>query len=200
MKERPILFSGPMVRAILEGRKTQTRRVIKAKPPYEGLVPGRCHWSGTTFGWWHEGGSCTCNPLTSPYGLSGDRLWVRETWQRAGQPEEREYLYRADPVFDGMEPQDLAWSWKPSIHMPRWASRLTLEVASVRVERLQDISEEHAVAEGVSPIIHRERDDLSISSKARFRQLWDSINGKKHPWESNPWVWVVEFQRLQGGN
>lgn len=188
MKERGILMSGPMVRAILEGRKTQTRRAIKAE-------------IGVANGEW----------LKCQYGKPGDRLWVRETWAPCiGGPCEpsNPVLYRADQFehYDELR-------WRPSIFMPRWASRITLEITGVRVERLQDLSESDALAEGIyaaksgrlggtkevetwdgrnffyHPDTHAARFDYS--------SLWDSINGKKHPWASNPWVWVIEFTRIQ---
>lgn len=181
MKERPILFSAPMVRAIIDGTKTQTRRIVKAmhipllgRPPAEGAP-----W----------------------YADPGDRLWVRETWchpapepQRPGDP----VWYRADftPRYGAWE-SDAApgcvrrneGPWKPSIHMPRWASRITLEVTSVRVERLHGITEEDARAEGVTCA-----DVGDITAWRAFCDLWKSINGAES-WAANPWVWVVGFKR-----
>ena len=182
VKERPILFSGPMVRAILGGRKTQTRRIVKLKchdgfevgPNYEGE-----HWPV-------RGG----DRMPCPYGKPGDRLWVRETWLCAtGEPGPTLCHYQADgdrPEFNGL--------WKPSIHMFRWASRITLEITGVRVERLQDITEADAMAEGVeccSGWIGHAGEPRRI-----FCDLWKSINGAES-WAANPWVWVVEFRRCE---
>jgi hypothetical protein len=151
MKERPILFSAPMVRAILDGRKTQTRRVIKEKLMRgEGAHVNNCQ-----------------------YGKPGDRLWVRETF--CYHDYLARYLYKADGVT-GVK-------WKPSIFMPRIASRIMLEITGIRVERLQDISEEDAIAEGWP------------KSSDWYRSLWESINGQGS-WVLNPWVWVIEFMVL----
>lgn len=196
MKERPILFSAPMVRAILEGRKTQTRRVIKG-----------------------EGRVC-------PQGQPGDRLWVRETfclessqeyelsdsqYPRDGRPTKNEVdtceggswavpWYRATDGEPNIVPDDLEDSsddrtrWKPSIFMPRWASRIMLEIVSVRGERLNSISEEDAKAEGV----YAHPNFTTPVYGMQFRDLWDSINGKRGiGWDKNPWVWVIEFKRIK---
>ena len=190
MKERPILFNTPMVRAVLEGRKSQTRRVIKPQPK------------------WFYGGmpikTADADPngvIRCPYGSVGTRLWVRETWAA---------LHR----YDHLSPKDIpkngegfvhhkaTWSgpcgliWRRSIHMPRWASRITIEVVDVRVERVQDISEDDAEAEGVDAIsldaIPRQ---ATWSRKKDFAQLWDFINMKRGcGWSVNPWVWVVDFK------
>lgn len=190
MKERPILFSGPMVRAILDGRKTQTRRVVKPQPfsneEYRFNFPKPL-----------RGGLLACNYLSShlcPCGQPGDWLWVRETWCHEF---EGGYLYRADDL-SGLAPEFVDGDgnptgrsgWKPSIHMPRAASRITLEITGVRVERLQEISEDDAIAEGV--VGHEEIQPAS----AYYRELWESINGHGS-WDANPWVWVVEFRRFK---
>lgn len=180
VKERPILFSGPMVRAILEGRKTQTRRVVKAKHlPFLGNLLG-----GFLDGRWNQ------RPL--PYGRPGDRLWVRETWAWCSKARGH-WLYRADDsdlgtchVKDGR--------WKPSIHMKRAASRITLEVVAVRVERLQEITPGDAIAEGCPGGDHGDR----YAAIDQYRALWGSINGAGS-WAANPWVWVVEFRKVEGG-
>lgn len=181
MKERPILFSGEMVRAILDGRKTQTRRVCSVTD-LDDLREGRVAQGLGKF-------------------RVGDRLWVREGFGITdGQPvcldgqtydlDDRRIIYRAD-VSDAIPDR----FWRPSIHMPRWASRITLEVVSVRVERLQDISIDDAIAEGVFQGFDPP-DGHGFRSEARtlYREFWESINGKKHPWKSNPWVWVIEFK------
>lgn len=223
MKEKPILFSGPMIRAILDGRKTQTRRVVKDQgrfANYEEYFVDDCFM--ITFNGYHGGGDekCTRAMLAEnycPFGVPGDRLWVRETWQYAVQqycscPQPSEpspcdawaegtgcYSNRCGVVFQASG--DKAPAWRPSIHMPRWASRITLEVTDVRVERLQDISREDALAEGVDDGFSGQYFPGYIDMPApvaNFRRLWDSINGKRAgcSWADNPWVWVVAFQKL----
>lgn len=209
MKERPILMSGPMVRACLRevDPKTQTRRLVKPQPILES---GAWYWRSPLY---DNGGGCDyfhTKSLTGvmeawaracPYGQPGDRLWVRETFRategaprRAGEAP-TEYVYRAD-----QEPSTDGFRWKPAIHMPRAACRLVLEIAAVRVERLQDISEADAKAEGCRSADHatgREciLDPAMGSYRLHYRDLWDSLNAKRAPWSSNPWVWVVEFNR-----
>lgn len=207
MKERPILFSAPMVRAILTGTKSQTRRVVKPTPQTV-----RNHRSAV----WDGDPAELMKLLTTagrrcPYGQPGDRLWVREAWMpdppcdgtwgytawagsRIGQiaavPERFQHPafcnYRASWLHgtDGLR-------WTPGIHMPRWASRITLEVTEVRVERLQDISEADAQAEGVYT-------DPACPAYDAYAQLWDEINGPGS-WEANPWVWAVSFKVVKGG-
>lgn len=183
-KARPIIFSTDMVRAILEGRKTQTRRIVKYDIP-----------DGTTK-IWHDGGewiiqdakgrSWDGKPLSSPYGESCDILYVRETFSVT----ENGYTYRAD--HDGvMADAGFLAPWKPSIHMPREAARLFLKIEEVRVELLCDISEADAVAEGIVS-----GGDWQSAPSIGFSNLWDEINGKRAPWESNPWVWVVTFSKI----
>lgn len=200
MKERPILFSGPMVRALLEGRKTQTRRLFKGlTPPYCPGVHSCVVEDG--FAKFHLNGKLAMHSAEwtmCHHGQTGDRLWVKETFYHApdfnGAPTT---WYRADdPVARG-------WNWKPSIFMPRRFSRITLEIVNVRVERLQDISEADAVAEGVKWMPYEDFEPVAlpgrygpVSGPARiaFKQLWESINGPGS-WKRNPWVWVVEFKR-----
>ena len=184
MKERPILFSGPMVRAILEGRKTQTRRVLKLQD-YDG---GDCYET--------KDGILRDILSLCPYGIPGDRLWVRETWRRHKENLPDGIMYRANNMlsfFTGDEPEaahDCKRTdfWRPSIFMPRWASRITLEITGVRVERLQEITEEDAISEGVLS------SDYDKTYRYAFSVLWDSINGKKYPWSDNPWVWVIDLR------
>lgn len=211
MKERPILFSGPMVRAILDGRKTQTRRVVKPQP--------RFHADGGP-GWYPDGDAKQRKHYGTldhfrrgmptdfcPYGVPGDRLWVRETWAVDAPLDEvrreREDLmgsvdfghgpyFRADPVHENS-----GLTWRPSIHLPRWACRLTLEVVNVRVERLQDISERDCLAEGIGCATEGTTVAEFGMAKRMYRELWDSINAKRTPWASNPWVWVVEFRKVE---
>jgi hypothetical protein len=205
MKERPILFNGEMVRAVLDGRKTVTRRVLKPQPELveieNGEMRGQNGWSCERF-WRWNGERCTPEGVYArcPYGAPGDRLWVRETHYRfpvAHTPMEMcRVLYEANgaPTLD--EHHDLGLMKKyPSIHMPRWASRITLEVKSVRVERVQEITDADSLAEGIKPsdVAARGYQDARVA----FRVLWNSINEKRgFGWDSNPWVWVVEFERV----
>lgn len=212
-KERPILFSAPMVRALLSGAKTQTRRLVK----HPNVVDVDA-WADAGGGLWemgvHEAGSTAgMGKLRCPYGAPGDRLWVRETWtevvplsggrlQPGDHPASRsdgsptQIWYRAD---GGISPVDRLFDdgprWKPSIHMPRWASRIDLEVTAVRVERLQDISPEDAMAEGVRcDCMHPV--PMCKGNIDAFRDLWESINGAES-WASNPWVWVISFTKVR---
>ena len=212
MKERPILFSTEMVKAILEGRKTQTRRIIKKQPH------GAGEWVRQLASWLFP----NVNPyikLKCPYGQPGDRLWVRETW--ALNPWSYlggcKYIYRSD--YESFPKNEIGKSypdidkWRPSIFMPREACRILLEVTDVRVERLQDITEEDAKAEGITDIefYPDEGFPLSIGHMAgqddgktslhttrvkAYAALWESINGEGS-WEKNPWVWVISFERIQ---
>ena len=175
MKGKPILFNGTMVRAILEGRKTQTRRIIKEKPPYFLVDEGRPIWADK-YGDYHD--------RYSPYGIPGDRLWVRETW---AQDLHGEIFYAADHLN---KPSTVE-KWKPSIFMPRKISRITLEIVNIRVERVQDITETDALAEGIIP------SEIGITNKTCYQLLWDHINGAGD-WKLNPWVFVIEFKRRKG--
>lgn len=209
MKERPILYSGPMVRAILEDRKTQTRRIVKGVA-LDWLAPDMFS---------PEFVAIPDNNL-SPYGYAGDRLWVRETFCEFADYhiiDGKRYAYRADSehlrTFADSEQtrKELGYKWKPSIFMPRHASRITLEIVNVRVERLRDISEDDAKAEGIRELPLQEGEpgawwsgDVMQGSVLHgrspvmaFRKLWDSINKDRAPWESNPWVWVIEFRRIE---
>lgn len=215
VRERPILFSGAMVRAILEGRKTMTRRVAKMTSGGHLKEPGGHRR-------WHPGDPDAV--AACPYGRPGDRLWVRETWAmrddtEPGTEHAKRYLgYKADGGgFDPHDPMNWhSWSrWRPSIHMPRWASRLLLDVREVRVERVQDITEADAIAEGIKQAFcphcgytyldcqiqadHRLcGHDTPESTRDAFAKLWDSINAKRgYGWESNPWVWVISFRRIE---
>ncbi|MEQ7870707.1 hypothetical protein V6R97_08640 [Chromohalobacter salexigens] len=195
MKERPILFSGEMVRALLDGRKTQTRRVVKPAKDRNGsgcqLAP--CEIAGEI----NNGDYCLC-----PYGQPGDRLWVREAFRsRRVDNLPGDVAYRADHPGEKTVPNSYGRSWKPSIHMPRWACRLLLEVTAVRVERLQDITEDDAWNEGVQDWMGKEtpwKGELAPVSVHAFAALWESINGSDS-WDANPWVWVVEFRVIEPG-
>lgn len=235
MKERHINLKAWEVRAILEGRKTQTRRIVKPYPWFEG----------------HRIRSC-CGPTTKsklsryedlissfdggiqrrcPYGSPGDRLWVRETWglmptqqewekwvvyqsdrmaHRAGMADDENVLHRPSDRLDEWTPR--IWTgddpkWKSPCRMPRWASRITLEVIGVGVERLQDISEADAIAEGIQPSELGQIASASLqlikgeqwpAAVLQYAEQWQSINGPGS-WNTNPWVWVVEFQQVKGG-
>lgn len=203
MKERPILFSGEMVKAILEGCKVQTRRVVKMTKdePLTDVCWGYTAFTPEnhiSFRGLHANGTYGESFVRCPYGKVGDRLWVREAFWPAYRRTETNNgcVYRADyqaPAKIGLNPQLFhSARWTPSIHMPRWASRITLEVTGVRVERLIGISAWDAVAEGMEARC----DPDQRGAVEQFEQLWEKINGKKHPWKSNPWVWVIEFRRV----
>ncbi len=200
MKERPILFSAPMVRAILENRKTMTRRIVKPHPKeiYSdgNWYPDRYNYSEWWCFWGKKGtdvfNKCGLPQFKCPHGNDGDRLWVRETFYA----ENREIIhYRADGWQYEVDPSS---GWKPSMFMPRWASRIILEITKVKVERLQDISEEDAIKEGSQiPVAELAKTCRQAvwTERQQFAGIWNSIN-KKYPWESNPWVWVISFKRI----
>ncbi|WP_322070943.1 hypothetical protein, partial [Paraburkholderia bannensis] len=202
MKERPILFNGPMIRALANGTKTQTRRIVKQSHICESKI--QRDDNGAL--WSHDTYRC-------PHGVSGDRLWVRETLAptRAGVCGDIvDWHYAADgakvPRMPGLAPQfsdamafaHLARMSVPSIHMPRWASRITLEVTGVRVERLQAISEADAEAEGIGFLRQVPDYDETLTARDLFHCLWDAVTPKDTDWNANPWVWVIEFQRING--
>jgi hypothetical protein len=273
VSERPILFSGPMVRAILAGTKTQTRRPLKEQPESvwgRGVaLPGNPLGVRSDAYHVHARVAGEDRYIYCPYGVPGDRLWVREThlldppidgtWPSLGDtyasiqdiPERyrqpKHAIYHAS--CDWTDEQKARWRWRPSIFMPRWASRLTLEVTDIRAQRLQDISAEDAIAEGIAELVPPDNrgggmtegalavaaavtvatmaratrreflrtalaaslgfnalrpgsDKLEPGPLARgprpaelYRLLWDSINGRRAPWDSNPWVWAVTFRR-----
>lgn len=203
-RERPILFGGEMVRAILDGRKTQTRRILKPQPPGDARMDS-IRADGAEVGFTTK--ECVSPLVRCPHGQPGDRLWVRESAYIAppkfgddadcnmkddqGRP--RVVGWAANMDSDGVRAAtDYGVKCTPSIFMPRWASRLTLEITGVRVERLQMISGADILAEGIADAgEHGELIEVD-----RFVTLWDTINGKRAPWAGNPWVWVVEFQRV----
>ncbi len=213
--ERPILFSAPMVRAILDGRKTQTRRIIKLNgqlPEFCG--PRGCQSDPTCWGWedgewgdWitlekEEGQRLGWRDLNVA-NQAGDTLWVREGWRTLHKwndlaprhlPDDQDKI---DYLADGGVRNPL-WAWgkgRPSIHMPRWASRISLKVTGVKVERLQDISEADAEAEGAEPILEPP-DGGGAPHVEGFQALWKSINGAQS-WQANPWVAVYTFERVK---
>jgi hypothetical protein len=221
VKESPIIFSGPMVRAILDGRKTQTRRVIVFR---DGGKPFHFDNNEPLHSWNFDAATgkfyLGASTFNCPYGRRGDRLWVRETWATGFNakfhdehglsapdylvdPTTRESLivYAADRQFPMLINEEFMAehdhvAWRPSIHMRRTASRITLEITNVRVERLQDVSQTDCIAEGIPPLPRR--DWIVITD---FHKQWDSINAKReYSWESNPWVWVIEFRRLNANN
>ena len=222
MKERPILFSGPMVRAILEGRKTQTRRIAIPKRSHVDFIGGGPKdgpdWNDpacwgfedpNTGLWWALRGNEECHQLPCPHGTVGDRLWVRETWAQPAALDPGPTVYRADypacvpKEFENV-PEAAAITWKPSIHMPRAMSRITLEITGVHVERLQAITDDDAYAEGSSEwAAENAARLLGAGNKWRniieaWKALWDGINASRgHGWDANPWVWAVEFRRIE---
>ncbi len=208
MTERPIIFNGEMVRAIREGRKTQTRRPIKHQPggAYLGYIKER-----NTY--WLQGEPSSVE-VKCPFGLPGDRLWVRESFWCVDLPEmgdvpcllyedEFERYQQSTKDFES-RPCSLKFGHHPSIHMPRWASRLILEITNIRVERVQEITEEDAIKEGITgphdvgyKAYRIPGDSKPRYSRAEvaFEYLWDSLYGEG-AWELNPWVWVIAFERL----
>ena len=218
MKERttehPILFSTPMVQAILEGRKTMTRRVFKDNPRLASDL------SKIDLKKWFEDYPDYIMSFCS-YGQPGDKLWVRETWCNINKPGlEPEYVFKTE-TLDAEDYDPSEWKWKPSIHMPKGAARIWLEIVSIRVERLQDISEADALAEGV--LLLETEEDVRVwgkggwgeeqtiktyenylknstadcnTAKESFETLWYEINGVDS-WFTNPWIWVIEFKRIQ---
>jgi hypothetical protein len=231
MKERPILFSGPMVNAILNSRKTQTRRMkgldeINQSPD---KYASAWLWQPDDI-WWdfHITGTDAITRVKCPYGKVGDHLWLRETWQhfcplwngawcghgtKEGIIRDHTIVYQStNPTgeltfFNQVDKTDTdkhttnVKKWRSPIHMPRWASRITLEITDVRVERLQDITGDDVVAEGidtsgfVSPV-GLKREGFELKSAIAYAEAWNRINGKQHPWADNPWVWVIEFKKI----
>jgi hypothetical protein len=202
MKEKPVLFTPENIRRIVSQDKTQTRRVIKPQPTILKEIGGLAH---------HVRGPLWRSGLPTrdlcPYGIPKDRLWVRETWASSYQDGGWGTAFRADmsfvlgrkrhekgPHFHGKELGPHV-RWRPSIFMPRWASRITLEITDVRVQRLQEISEEDAIAEGCSAW-KGVPGDGERDAQQTFVALWDSINSKKYPWKSNPFVWVISFRKI----
>lgn len=220
MKERGMIFNGEMVRALLSGRKTQTRRPVKFPVHDKNLG---CELAGNEL----AGELSAGNYLNSAFGKPGDRIWVRETFQGplfnyeqmdkyledSSKFEKPEFCqYAADgghrPEYQDAD-DNLRHGWRPSIHMPRWASRILLEITNVRVERLNAISEEDAEAEGIDmEALYDSQDcydciaDHNMTGRptvtGAFKYLWESIYGEEG-WKSNPWVWVIEVKRVEGG-
>ncbi|APV24053.1 hypothetical protein A6P56_07170 [Klebsiella pneumoniae] len=234
MKERGMIFNGEMVRAILDGRKTQTRRPIKWKQTRFTEIGEREDGSKWP---WSEDAEHACDFWhPCPFGAVGDRIWVRETWSDVNLDGAPAVAYRADDeVYDLMENESLldedgafnyqdtrvskyqfaAWhsdlisgiegNWRPSIHMPRWASRILLEITNVRVERLNSMHDIDAMREGIQNLTTCSHSDFGIPGVVNaqhpvraFQLLWESIYGTDS-WHANPWVWVIEFKRVEGG-
>ncbi|HHZ8296286.1 TPA: hypothetical protein ACWL8W_000667 [Proteus mirabilis] len=226
MKERGIIFNSEMVRAILDGRKKQTRRVMNNQPctlPEETISVQQDDFN---FRWAGDLHNDTSGWFTCPLGKVGDRLWVRETWSVVSHefdddglmidyvPDRPTKAVREMPYGHGYytghiiysADGDFTWGdddgcidgrscWKPSIHMPRWASRITLEITNIRVERLNDISQSDAIAEGCWYGRGGGVPDKAITPSDQFPTLWEEIYGDGS-WSSNPWVWVIEFKRI----
>lgn len=215
MKERPVIFNGEMVRAILDGRKTQTRRTVSDRHLHLINVAsqvGECYPL--------ESGIDHANSQSyyrehCPFGHVGDRLWVRETfaafdadWKHPGKPHDLKDGPWPNVVYPATVAKIPDGTCRPSIHMPRWASRILLEITAVRVERLNRVSEEDARAEGVKPAgemlpdypdtFLTPRGDFA-TAKVAFQRLWQSIYGEES-WSANPWVWVIEFKRVGGSD
>ncbi len=207
MKERPILFNGKMVRAIIANRKHKTRRIMKNQP---NIDPQTGDWMFT-----NSNGSQEVHPIEQwieiqiklhcPYGKVGDRLWVRETFGKLQDADGGAYVYRANMQDDDGE-DFIKQPWRPSIFMPRNACRILLEITDIRVERLADISEEDAIDEGIESIVvmtplyknyskHKLFGDWLSTARHSFLTLWDSINGRGASL-TNPWVWVISFKKV----
>ncbi|EOV2106221.1 hypothetical protein ACOD9E_005713 [Klebsiella pneumoniae] len=225
MTERGMIFNAEMVRAILDGRKTQTRRIMKVQPESNqlGLLLitdstkhsdiGKYHWAESNA----TGNHVRSKLFLCPFGAVGDRIWVRETFCPVDDTQydgEKWVDYRATPRYEASHPAGWdsapndaeALKWRPSIHMPRWASRILLEITDVRVERLNAISEEDARAEGIIDggcLNCGEPEPCGCANPEpdatdAFAYLWQSIYGQEN-WNANPWVWVISFERIEGG-
>lgn len=227
MTERGMIFNAEMVRAILDGRKTQTRRIMKLQPKPSKSRPGDFWFSSKKLeSMVHVSDLAPGNsPIADyhlfiqehccPFGAVGDRIWVRETFCPVDDTQyggEKWVDYRATPKFEASHPAGWdsapndaeALKWRPSIHMPRWASRILLEITDVRVERLNSISQEDAQAEGLELTGWRptysdpDSGGEVMTPYDNFAELWSSIYGDES-WKANPWVWVISFERVEGG-
>lgn len=196
MKSRPMIFQSDSVLGILADQKTMTRRVVKGLTPehqYNGFLHILNDKKMSGEAWFslkpHKALNTSSLYIKCPYGVVGDRIWVRETWafddvdQKVSS--ENSTIFKADFLGDSKNQR-----WRSAMFMPRAASRIELEITGIRVERLQDISETDAIAEGVEQ-------GYGLRHVGFYQDIWDSINGKKYPWSSNPWVWVVEFKRVE---
>lgn len=190
MREIPILFSTPMVQAILDGRKSMTRRVIKPQPFPKWIECGRENIGDWQWCFYDANGGYGLLKQHCPYGQPGDRLWVRETWAELSQfhnlnSEIERYIYKADEDATPLK-------WKPSIFMPKEAARIWLEVVNVRVERLQEITYEDCLREGMWNY------GTDVDTLAAFQELWQNLNAKRgYDWNINPWVWAISFRRVE---
>lgn len=199
MSFKPILFNTEMVQAIQVGRKTQTRRIVKNQ---DGIHPRR---SNIGFLGWDDGHGYRMNPPCK----AGDILWVRETWADVPETKPGNIHYKASATIEDLKWfNEQGWKWRPSIHMPKEAARIFLRVKDVRVERLQDITEEQAEKEGCSagrfhvtcgPFGNYNEPPEEFDAVEDFRRVWDSTikpdDLDKYGWDANPWVWVIEFER-----
>ena len=207
---KQVLFKTEMVQAILDGRKTQTRRIIKPQPEItNNWYSWNGHWPNS------EHGACGCNVLDgfsdamawrAPFGKVGDHLWVRETWGviRAFDDLSPSIIHHDTIVGYKTDPTDKwyqtgfsgdAGKWRSSIHMPRWASRITLKITSIKIQYVQEITTADAKAEGVKESFVMPDHVVSMGYVHAFRELWDSINSDRgFGWDKNPWVWVIEFE------
>lgn len=195
MSAKPILFSAPMVRALLAGNKTQTRRIVKWQPNDKDQV------IKFENGWlmYRRAGTGWCKDTPCPYGRLGDLLWVRETWADVADASDDAFKRGAFwPQYRATSDANLVTRWRPSIYMPRWASRITLRITDVRVERLQEISEDDAMAEGIALLNGRYtyNDGMHESRRDSYAALWESINGHGS-WDANLLVWVISFDMLK---
>lgn len=227
MRERPILFSEPMVRALLDGRKTQTRRLVKPQPlsKTDGVRADRYNRSEEWAFWLPDNRMTEPRTWTCPHGAVGDRLWVRESFgidhdDALALEQDTHVCYQADGPAKSFYRE--FQRYRPSIHMPRWASRLTLELTEVRVERLQEISEADAKTEGLAVLTKdrgqtwkwgiADRDglpgndntgwhwsDWDVDPRKAFAKLWRCINGPG-AWDANPWVWALSFKRVEAAS
>lgn len=234
MKERGMIFNAHMVRALLKGRKTQTRRLVPAwqtpkcypenkdEPLYNWMAEAQRHrrWGYGVFGETEEACAKELSRMAPcPFGNKGDRIWVRETFSVVPDHEEPAGCSAVLYAADSGEPYR---KWRPSIHMPRWASRILLEITAVRVERLNSISDADCIAEGIIPVPKDREDDDQFwrdyrlsgdgtfcvhSPRESFESLWKSVRGKSFDdevdtgpgsWHANPWVWVIEFKLIEG--
>lgn len=204
-KSRPILMSAPMVLAILEGRKTETRRVMKPQP---------VHYPDGDIGWWGPDRFTDVHECACPYGYPADGLYVKEAMRRHHGSIFDGGTYCADltPVFGDDAHKCLGravWQWQrdylPPMFCPRWASRITLEIVDLRVQRVQDTSADDAIAEGVvdksaeeiAPLPHETQEMYRYHALKFYRELWDNLNANRgYSWESNPWVWAITFRKV----
>lgn len=195
MRERPLILNGEEVRAVLDGRKTQFRRAIRDRSW------AADSWPTDDDNWpMASGGEPEYERVACPYGKQGDRIWVRETWCKWKDPDEFRYFADFSPRYGASERGTISGverveKWFSSSRMPRWVSRITLEIVRVRVERVKDISNEDALAEGHTPLLDLNDGKVLLRPTDRFAEQWDfSSHSKNVPYHRNPWVWVIKFK------